>query len=50
MAAIYSSVFIEQVKLKLEIRKGELKIKDKDALKNEFDSSHDFSNLKKVCI
>lgn len=48
MAAIYPSIFIEQMKNKLEIKKDELKIKDKVDLKHDSDSSLDTTSLKKV--
>ena len=48
MAAIYSSVFIDQIKIRLEIKKDELKIKDKIELKHDPDSNLDTTNLKKV--
>jgi len=50
MAAIYPSIFVEQIKDKLEIKKDELKIKDKTDVKQDSDSSLDATNLKEVFI
>ncbi|CAK5088042.1 unnamed protein product [Meloidogyne enterolobii] len=48
IAAIYPSIFVEQIKDKLEIKKDELKIKDKTDVKQDSDSSLDTTNLKEV--